>query len=262
MTNPTLIGQDTPWGGYTLDSIVEALLAMRGLSNDSSNTGRTAASAVEDADAKVYIKEAIDDLHAKYPNVWAIRTYTTTWTAGDHSIVLPANCGSVLAVTFNGLSLRPLSRDDYYRILRGDDEGGGVAEGSSGVPAYYRVVGFADADSGVTEGLTDYRLVLRLYNTPDTADSLVVEYVATAPDFAFDGDDVPLAKPLQRWVLCRAAEIWGARRGDDPLVQRNERERLKVEEGLHPWFDAMRERPSRATTRYPHVTRYARYRRK
>lgn len=254
MTNPTLVGQDTPWGGFTLDAIVEALLAMRGLTNDAA-TLRTVASVTEDADCKRFIRSAIDDLNTRFPSVWSIRNYTVAWVAGDHSLNLPANCGSVLAVTFNGLSLRPLSRDDYYRIKRGDDEGGGVSLGSTGIPGYYRIVGFSNTADA------DPRLVLQLYPTPSAADELIVEYVSVGPEIATDTFDIPLGLPFQRWTLCRAAEIWGSERGDDPLVQRQERERLKVEETLHSWFDAMREKPTRATTRYPHVTRQQRYRR-
>lgn len=261
MTNPTLLAQDTPWGGYTLDSIVESLLGMRGLTNDAS-TGRTVAIAAEDADCKRLIKSALDDLHAKYPSVYAIRSYTTAWTQGDHSIALPANAESLLAVTYGGLSLRPLSRDDYFRLLRSDEEGGGLAAGLTGTPAYYRVTGVADVDAGTDEGDQDYRLVVRIYPTPETADQFIAEYVATAHGFENDGDMVPLGKPFQRWCLHRAAEIWGAERGDDGLTARNERERLKVEDGLFTWLDGMRDRPSRATTRYPHVTRSRRFRRR
>lgn len=260
MTNPTLIAQETPWTGFTLDSIVEALLAMRGLTNDAT-TGRTVAITSEDLEAKRFIREAIDDLHAKFPSVYSIQNYTVTWTAGDHSIVLPQNFASLLAVTFNGLSMAPLSRDDYYRILRSDEEGGGVYTEDQGTPRWYRLVGIADNDAGVSAGDTDYRVVLRLYPTPTEAKSLVVEYVTQAVAVANDEDTLPLTNTMQRWVLRRAAELWAGDRNDSALLQTAERERAKVEESLYSWFDGMRDRPSRLTIRYPHVRRHTRFRR-
>lgn len=257
MTNPTLIAQDTPWDGFTLDSIVEALLKPFGLTNDAT-TGRTLASTAEDADARRYIKQAIDDLHARFPNTWSTRLYTTTWTAGDHSILLPANCEGIFAVTLGGRPLDPLSRDDYLRILKTDAQGGGVDLGTAARPAGYRVTGFADNDPLTTSGATDYRLVLRIYPTPSAADTLVVEYAACAPQFANAGDDVPLARPLQRWVLYRALEMWSSDVNNGASLASAERERAKVEETLHSWFDSYQDRPSRATTRYPRVTRSSR----
>lgn len=261
MTNPTLLAQETPWPGYTLDSIVEAMLGFRGLTNDST-TGRTVATAAEDADCKRLIKSAIDDLHAQFPSSWNIRSYTVTWVSGDHSIALPADCSSLLAVTYAGLSLRPIGRDDYYRLLRSDAEGGGVGTAETGKPAYYRVTGVTDADAGTDPGDTDYRLVLRIYPTPDDAEELVVEYVASAYEFANDEDTIPLTKACQRWVLQRAVEMWGTEAGDPALIQRAFLERQKVEQTLFTWFDSLRDRPSRVRTRPPHVYRRDRWRRR
>lgn len=257
MTNPTLIAQDTPSTSFTLDSAVEALLGMRGLTNDTT-TGRTPASTQEDTEARRYVRAAIDDLHAQFPSAWSVRLYTTTWTANDHSIALPANVQSIMGVTFGGVPLDSLSDDDYERILKTDAQGGGVDLGTAARPAGYRITGFSDEDPLTTSGAQDYRLVLRIYPTPSAASTLIVEYVATAPQFTNAGDYIPLARPLQRWILYRAAEMMAAEKGDTPLLEKSERERAKVEETLYSWFDAVRDRPSRATTRFPRVIRASR----
>lgn len=255
MTNPTLIAQDTPWAGFTLDSIVEALLAMRGLTNDST-TGRTVAITAEDTDAKRYIRGAINDLNDNFPSAYSTRFYTlASWTADDHSIALPSNVSAVLSVTYDGYPLAPISRDDYYRLLRTDEEGGGLEGEGTGRPSRYRIMGFSDEDAGMGAGDVDYRLVLRLFPTPTDDKELVVEYVALAPAFANDEDALPMTHTMQRWVLYRAAETWAGERGDVALLQTAERERQKVEQTLYSWFTTSRVHSSRATTRRPNVTR-------
>lgn len=257
MANPTLLAQDTPWGGFTVDAIVETLLNMRGLTNDAT-TGRTPASTADDADARRCIKLAIDDLFDRFPSTWSVREFTTAWTAGDHSIALPAGFKGVLYVTLGGRPLDPLSRDDYLRILKTDAQGGGVTVGTPARPLGYRIVGVTDADTDTDPGDRDWRAVLRIYPTPDSADELVVGYCAEAPSLSVGADPLPIGRSLQRWSLYRAAEIWSAERGDTALLASAERERAKSEETLHSWFDSMRDRPSRATTRYPRVTRESR----
>lgn len=254
MANPTLIAQDNPWAGFTLDSIVEALLGMRGLTNDTT-TGRTPASTADDADARRFVRSAMDDFHAKFPSLWSTQFYTATWTANDHSINLPANCQSVIAVTFDGYPLDPWSRDDRYRAERPAALGGGFESVPSTRPGAWRVMGYADADSGTAAGQQDYRQVLRLFGTPTTAGTLIVEYVALGALVDNATDKLPIGRPIQRWVLYRSGEMWGSERGDDALLQKSLGERAKAEDTLHSWFDGMRDRPTRATTAYPRVIR-------
>lgn len=254
MSNPTLIAQDTPATGFTLTSIKEAVLAMRGLTLDAT-TGRTVASTAEQAEAERVVYEAIDDLAAAFPGVFHTQFYETTWTAGDHSINLPANCQSVLAVTFDGYPLDPWSRDDRYRAERPSNQGGGFESVPSTRPGAWRIMGYADADPASTEGAQDYRQVLRLFGTPQTAGALSVEYVAIAGAIANGGDRMKLARPLQRWVKSRAAEILAEEKNDRALLEAASAGKSQVEETLHSWFDGMRDRPSRATTAYPRVTR-------
>lgn len=254
MANPTLIAQDTPATGFTKTSLKEAVLAMRGLTLDAT-TGRTLASTSDAAEAERVIYEAIDALAEEFPGLWSIQFYSVTWTAGDHSINLPANCQSVLAVTFDGYPLDAWSRDDRYRAERPTAQGGGFDNVPTTRPGAYRLMGFADADAGVAEGNQDYRQVLRLFGTPTTAGALVVEYVAVAGVVTNGGDYLKINRPLQRWVKAKAAEILAGEKNDTALLETSERERLKAQESLHSWFDGLRDRPSRATTAYPRVTR-------
>lgn len=260
MTNPTLIAQETAWTGWTEDEIVEAVLKPKGLTNDAS-TGRTVATASESSEAKRYVREAADELHAMLSNVFAFRWYETTWTAGDHSIALPADVGSVLQVSYAGFNLRPITRDDLARLQRSDEEGGGIDGEATGQVGYYRVAGFSDEDAGATAGDRDWRLVLRIYPAGDAAETLKVNYIALAPALTVGADPLPWLPTMQRWIRLRAGEIWAADQGDVAQGSAQERERAKVEVTLHSWLEAMREMPSRARTRLPHVTRSRRWRR-
>ena len=258
MANPVLVTQETPWSGFTVDSAVEAVLRTRGMSNDAA-TALTPAQAWDDADVRRCLRQAVDELFAKYPNTYSVRTYTAAWTSGDHSIALPAGAeAGVFAVRLGGRPLDVLSRNDYERILKTDEQGGGVAEGTAERPFGWRIVGFTDADAGTDPGDVDYRAVLRIYPTPTGTPSLEVDYATVAPALAVGGDTLPMSRPLQRWVVYRATEMWASERGDAALVGGTERQRIQTEETLHSWFDLYRDRPTRATTRYPRVTRHSR----
>jgi hypothetical protein len=258
--DPTLIAQGTAWGGFTRTSMKEAVLKTRGMTLDSA-TGRTVASATESTEMDAYLYRAIDDLFAKFPGLFNRRVYTVTWTASDSMAVLPANCVAVLAVTYGGLPVDALSREDYYRLRRTDEQGGGLDLSAQGGALYYDLPGFADNDAATTEGAQDYRMVIRLHPTPTEAKSLVVEYLCSAETVANAGDYVPLARPLQRWVIARACEMWSEDAGDGVLLSNQERERGKVEDTLYPLIDGLRPGARRATTRYPSVTRSRRFRR-
>ncbi len=254
MANPTLIAQDTPADSYTLDTVVEAILGMRGLTNDTT-TGRTPASAADDADARRLVREAIDDLDIAFPSAWSIQFWSPTWVAGDHSVALPANAMGVLSVTFDGFPLDPWSRDDRYRAERPTSQGGGYESVPSSRPGAYRVMGYSDEDAGATAGAQDYRLVLRLFGTPTTAGALVVEYLSVGAKIANGADKMPMARPLQRWIKWKAAELLAAEKGDTALADKAAPQRLQVQDTLQSWFDGMGGLAARATTAYPRVTR-------
>lgn len=266
MTNPTLITQDNAWRGFTFDQLVEQMLQRRGVTNSvATYPTLPEASAAELAGAQLAARRAFDLLNVEFPSLYAIRTYTVTWTAGDHSIALPKNVMAIKAVTYRGLSMTPLSDDDYYRVLRSDEEGGGIA--ADGEPSRYRVVGFSDEDAGSSEGNRDWRLVLRLYPTPGTgysSGSLVVEYVALANDFesvdaSEGGDPIALWPHLQGWCLERATELWLTACRDSNGAKGAETERLKHERTIHSWIErATREPTQRMKWRFPHPSRRAR----
>lgn len=265
MTNPTLISQDSAWRGFTFDGIVERLLASRGLTNDST-TGRTLATAAELEAAQIHMRRAFDFCALEFPSLWNIRTYSASWTDGDHSIALPANMMIPLAVTFGGYSLKPMSRTDYYRLLRDDDSGGNIA--ADGRPTYYRITGYADADAGDDEGDRDWRLVCRVLPTPSSAfsdETFAVEYLALAGDYESvdsneGGDPIALFPFLQSWVLERAKELWSSENGDSSIQGVAEKERAKAERSIDQFIEGTRQKTQRFTTRFPNVRRRRRYR--
>lgn len=255
MTNPTLIGQDTPYAGFTVAAVVEALLTSRGMTNDST-TGRMVASTDENAHAHRDVRRALDELHQTFPNTFAFRTYSTTWVANDHSILLPANCGQPLEVRLNGLPLLPMSRDDLAKQRRATDEGGGIiTEGAS--PTQYRISGYADGGAA----LTDLRTVLRIYPTPTTADSLDVDYVSIGGDLASETENLPVWPTLQTWILERAKVFWCADAGDDSGIRTATLEMKRVEATISNWLDGTHEAPQKVSWRYPnpHSKRRKRY---
>jgi hypothetical protein len=253
IANPTLIAQSTPWRGFTFDELEERLLASRGLTNDST-TGRTVATTGEVTAAKSALRRAFDLLNARYPSLWSSRFYEFTWTSGDHSIALPANVMAILNVTWKGVSLRPMTRDDYYRVLRSDEEGGDL--GAAGDPNYFRVVGYSD------EGTADWRIVMRLHPEPNTASAVVVEYLALAEDYSTETEALTLLPFMQGWCLERAKELWSAENGDSAIQRVAEAERIKHESDIDRWIEGTRPPASRMSWRYPNVVsrRGGRYR--
>lgn len=253
MANPTLVAQDDPWRGFTFDELEERLLASRGLTNDSS-TGRTVATTGEVTAAKAHLRRAFDLLNARYPSLWSSRFYSFTWTSGDHSVALPSNVMAILNVTWKGRSLKPLTRDDYYRLLRTDDEGGDTAATQD--PNNFRVTGYADA------GSADWRIVMRLHPLPASAEAVVVEYLALAGDYATESNAIPLYPFMQGWVLERAKELWSAENGDSAIQRVAEAERMKHETDIDRWIEGTRPPASRVTWKYPNVNtrRGGRYR--
>lgn len=269
MTNPTLIGQDSAWRGFTFDQIVERVLQARGLTADTTTyPTRTEADASELELAQISVRRAFDLLNTDFPSVWSRRTYSVAWTSGDHSIALPANVMAIRGVTMGGYPLAPISLDDYYRLLKADSEGGGIASGDR--PLYYRVSGYSDEDTGTAEGDRDWRLVLRLDPAPANAyatATLVVDYLAFAGDYeAVDstegGDPVALYPWMQGWVLERAKELMSAETGDSNLQKVSREERMIHEASINTWIEqATRDTSNqRMTWRYPNKRRRRRYR--
>ena len=258
MTNPTLLGQDTGWAGWTFEELMERILAGRGLTMDPT-TGRTPATAAEETAARDALYRAINLLPARFPSLWDIRTWTTAWVSGDHSVALPQNTMAVLAVTFDGLSMSPMSRDDYYRLLRPDDEGGDTGDASR--PTRYRVVGASDQGVGSVE----WRVVMRLHPEPATdyaGKQLVVQYVSLGVDVqTSETDPMPLFPFLQGWCLERGRELWAVEAGDGSMAQVAEAERMKHERDINSWIDSgTRQGSSRMRWRYPNPSRGSRYR--
>lgn len=258
MANPTLIAQDEAWRGFTLDELAERLLASRGMTLDA-DTGRTLATTTEEAEAKNYLKMAADFCALEFPSLWNTRHYTVAWTDGDHSIALPANVMVPLAVTFDGRSLKPLSRDDYYRLLRNDDEGGDVSD--AGRPAYYRVTGYSDEGAASR----DWRVVLRVHPQPSSTyagKTLAVEYLALAGDYAAgEADDLMALYPyMQAWILQHSKELYAAENGDSAIQGVAEKARVAAGDRIHNFLQGTRQNVKRFTFRYPTVTRRRRYR--
>lgn len=256
MTNPLLVGQETPWRGFTGDELEERLLASRGLTNDAA-TGRTVAIAGEISAAQMHMRRAFDLLNADFPSLWSIQRYSVAWIANDHSIALPANVMAVLNVTFAGVSMRPLNRVDYFRLLRPDDAGGDIGSLGSG-PGYYRITGFADVDAGVNPGDRDWRIALRIHPAPATTDLVEIEYIALARDHFLDTDTqqdpLPLFPWLQGWVLERAKELWSAENGDSAISKVAKNERIQHERSIHRWIEGTRPASGSVTWRYPNET--------
>lgn len=254
MTNPTLIAQDTPWRGFTGDELEERLLSSRGLTADST-TGRTVASTAERTAAKAHLQRSFDLLNADFPSLFTVQRYSVAWTAGDHSIALPANIMAVLSVTWGGVYLRPMGRVDYARYRRSDDEGGDIAAASD--PTHFRISGHSDEDAGAGGGDRDWRIVLQLHPAPPATetDTLEVEYLALAKDHFIDAttsaDPLPLFPWLQGWVLERAKELWSAENGDSAIQGVAEKERAKHERSINRWIEGIRPPAGVVRWQYP-----------
>jgi hypothetical protein len=257
--NPTLVGQDAPYVGFTVTAAQEELLKTRGLTLDAT-TGRSLASADEQAAALRYLRMGLDEFHTSFPNVFAFRTFAATWVSGDHSVDLPANAGQPLAVRYNGVDLRPLSRDDLERMRRPTDQGGGILGEESGKPLHYIVTGFSNAGTSPA----DWRLVVRLFPTPQgafAAQDLEVDYVALGGALTVVADPLPIWPALQTWVVRRAQEMWCGSCGDTASMSVAQTERAKSESLVNDWVTGSREQPRRVRWRQPNpssrrTTRY------
>lgn len=252
MTNPTVISNVTPYGGFTVESIVERLLASRGMTLDSA-TGRTVATTTEQTEAFNRLRRAMVMLSARFPGVWTIQEWSAAWVAGDSRVNIPLNALNVLYVYFNGIPLTPLNRHHIQGITRGDDSGGGYK--ITGTPLYYQVVGISnsgDADDPV------YRQVLEIIPAPpsDSTETVRVGYRIKSPALpsstAEEKDNpLPVHEALQEWLLRRSMELWGADDGDQTTTTLAREERMVIEMDLDELIEGMGEYPKVATMEYP-----------
>lgn len=253
MTNPTLIGSETPYAGFTVTQAAEEVLKATGLTLDST-TGRTVADAAQSAEAYTCIRRAVDAIFTRWPNLYGIRTVSGTWTSGDHSLALPANVGQPLTVRYNGVDLRPWSRDDLEKSRRPTDQGGGVATEDSGKPEGYRLTGYA-VESGAGLGHTQ---VLRLYPTPAgsfAAQGYEVDFVAMGPALTTLTTTLPIWPTLQTWVVAQAKELWCYPRNYRAGLESALREQAQAESIFEGWLESgMREHPARVSWRRPNPT--------
>lgn len=249
MTNPTLIGQETAWKGWTETELREAILRARGLTLDST-TGRPVASTDEQTAADKALQRAFDEACTRFPSVYSRRSYSVAWVANDHSIALPQNVGSVTSVTYGNRPIYPNTREDHQRLLRPDDDGGGLIV-DAGDPLYYRITGFADGGSGLI-----WQQVLRLYPTPTDAQTLGVEYVALSPDLANPAYVVQLFPFLQGWLRDRAVEFICGDSNDMAGQKTAYTQREICERSIDKWLEGTREYPEKIRYRRPnHGTR-------
>jgi hypothetical protein len=260
MTNPTLITQDLTWAGWSVSDLIDNTLRPFGLTNDSTKN-RVIATTDELGLARDSVRLAATYLNSKYPNVWARRSYTVAaWTSGDDSILLPVGVKYVERVMYGGLPLTSITTEDWTRFTQSDAEGGGYKT-TNIKPMYYYISGIADADAvangGSATGTPDWRMVLKLVNTPGSGfdtEELIVYYMARSPDF-LAADDAKLVEfdPLfQDWLSQRATEImaqkFGAARGihDEAYA-----ERIKIEETIFDFLEGTGELPNRVRWQYP-----------
>lgn len=242
MANPTLVGNVTPWVGFTLATLCERLLATFGLTEDST-TGRTVASTEEAAQGRVFIRRAVSMLNGRWPSIWSIRTVTGTWTAGDHSVQLPTQCRSILYMLWDGAPLTAISRDDELRNLTPNLSSGvaGTLKTGTGVK-FYRTTGYVSGQQSP---------VVRLYATPTEAKTYEVCFNTLAPGLTVDGDYLPMMAQFQEWVLAKARELWASELNDAPTKQGALVDLKRIEDDLIPDTEAMQEIPHRFKWRYP-----------
>lgn len=253
MTNPTLIGNVTPYGGFTVESIVERLLASRGMTLNSA-TGRTVATTTEQTEAFDRLRRAMVMLSARFPGVWTIQEYSATWTSGDTRLAVPANCLNVLYVYYNGIPLKPLNRHHMQAIEASDQSGQDYR--ISGDTAYYHVVGITN--TGTTDDPV-YAQVIELIPapaSPNATRTVRIGYRIKSPALpsstAEEKDNpLPIHEALQEWLLRRMMEMWGADEADQTTVQVAREERQVVELDLEELIEGTSEYPKVATPEYP-----------
>lgn len=245
MANPTLVGSETPYSGFTVAQIVERLLATRGLTEDAT-TGRTVATSDDSAQARVFVRRAVNALNGTFPSVWSIREATGTWIAGDSMIALPQNARAALYVLFDGVPLRAINRDDDLRNRTQNVSNGVAGQLKTGAGVeFYRTVGFTSLSG------TDKRPVIQLFATPPEAKSYIIGYNAKAPALTTDADAMPMMDSFQEWVLIKARELWATEVNDTVTKQVAMADLARQEQAMIPELESMLEAPKRMRWRYP-----------
>lgn len=254
MADPTLIVNNTPYSGFTVEQICERLLASRGLTLDSA-TMRTEADTYQAADAYNRIRRACALFHARYPGLFTIQPYTVTWIAGDTMVALPANARDIVYVDYDGRPLRPITRKMRQNILDGRNANTNAQEyTTTGEASFYDLAGMTNAG---TSDDPDYRPVLRLIPAPSNSKTLEVGYNSKAPALpsstAEEKDNpLPYNEAMQEWILRRAQELWGADDGDRVLVATAREERGVTEMDIDEMVEAMMDGiPSVVLPEYP-----------
>ena len=242
MANPTLVGNVTPWAGFTLATIAERLLAAFGLTEDAT-TLRTIASADESATARTFLRRSVGMLNGRFPSIWSLRETTGTWTSGDHSISLPTQARSVAYVLWDGVPLDPMTRDDELRVANQNTSSGShsVIKTGTGV-RLYRTTGYVTGTNV---------LVLRLYETPTEAKTYAIGFNTLAPAMTTEGDAIPYSAQFAEWILAKAKELWASELNDTATKQNALLDLKRIEDDLIPDAEAMIEVPHRLKWRFP-----------
>lgn len=253
MADPTLISNVSAYSGFTLDQITERLLASRGMTLDST-TMRTPVIATESTDAYNRIRRSFSLFVARFPGVYTIQKYNTTWTLNDTMLALAANLRDIVYVEWDGRPLRRINRLMRQNIHNGRDASSNAQVlDVAGDPLYYDEVGLANVG---TASAPDYRLVIEILPHPSTSKTLTVCYNAKAPALpstgATDKDDpLPINEPFQEWVLRRAQELWAADEGDQVTREMAMQERANIELDIDEMIDANMDAPSVILPEYP-----------
>lgn len=260
MANPTLISNVTPYKGFTLLEIAERLLATRGMTLDST-TMRTVAIASDQTDAYNRIRRAFDLCARRFPGVFFIQKYSTTWVQNDTLLSLPANCQAPLYVNYDGKTLRRMTRVQRQNILDGIQSGSQTFK-MAGDPMYYHIAGIANEASA---NPPDYRLVIELLPHPADAKTIEIGYNARAPQLvsatAGDTDDyLPVDQILQEWILRRAMMLWGADSGDTLTIDVASAELKVLELDMDEISEANLDAPTAIYPEYPTMPEFQRRR--
>lgn len=217
MANPTLIGQVTPFTGFTLATFVERLLATRGLT-ESEATGRTIATAADSSEARERARRAVVQLHLEFPTYFSDRTYSVTWTVGDHSILMPSDFSKARYVLFGGVPLSRLDTEERLRDLKSVANGQTAADQLNSVSGtkFYEVVGVSEVNATTDPA----RPVMRLYEQPTEASTLEVRYESKPPAMTTDAQVLPYDPIMQEWLLNKARALWASDASDPATARR------------------------------------------
>jgi hypothetical protein len=262
MADPTLDTTST-YAGMSTNEMMESVLRRRGLSLDSDNTGRVAATATEQADILRYLRRAHTLFNTEFPESFSLERATGTWTAGDTAIMLPANTMAVLAFYLNGNLCYPIEMEDLRRGTTFDEDATnnmGFTEIAGKYAQYFwRISGVADADAvangGAGAGPVDWRPVLQLYGIdPDnalTAVPYVIDFVRYGENFTAGTVPARVMPVVQEGVIARAAALWASEENDEVVKVQAMFDMTELENPLYAAFDNRGDTAKRARWTYP-----------